>query len=185
MTKTAPAPTQSSSDGSAGAIKAAVVIIGIGVLIAFGTVQGWWGGEADPSEEDTDQERVEVTWTVLWGRVVDTGEAYEDTGKPITRFECDERELTITTFVDGEPSVYDQYDSDADRDEEPCTFRWHESVPRGSELRMLVEEIGEGLTPVNERWKMCQIDVDGRMALPNGWAVQDAGGDCEVWGLAL
>lgn len=185
MTKTAPAPVPTSSGGIPFGLKVIIGIVVVAVITIVGANEGWWGGEPDPTEEDTDQEREQVTWQVWWGQIVDTGEVYEDTGKPKGDFRCDERDLTITTYVDGEPAVHDQYDSDADREAEPCTWRWHQAVPRGSELRLLVEEGSPGGTPVNERWKMCQIDVNEYMVLPNGWATAPQGSDCEVWGVAL
>lgn len=164
--------------------KVGAAVIGLLILVGYGSVHEWWGPGLDPSEEDTDQERVRVTWQVWWGRIPETGEVYEDTGKPKSTLECDERDLTITSFVDGEPTVHDQYDSDAEVTER-CTWRWHQAVPRGSELRLLVEEGSPGGTPISERWKMCRIDVDGHMALPNGLAIAPQGSDCEVWGVAL
>src|SRR5690554_1969505 len=174
----------STSSGIPTSWKVGAAVIGLLILVGYGGARGWWGTGPDPSEEDTDQERVQVTWTVLWGQMRLTGEVYEDTGKPKRDLLCDERDLTITTYVDGEPAVHDQYDSDAG-DDERCTWRWHQAVPKGSELRLLVEEGSPGGTPVNERWKMCQINVDGHMALPNGWATAPQGSDCEVWGVAL
>lgn len=184
MVKTAPAPAQSGSGVPFG-LKAVIAIVVVGVIVMVGANEGWWGGEPDPTEEDTDQERSEITWQLWWHQTVPTGEFYSDTGKPKYEMRCDERDLTITTFVDGESTVHDQYDSDANLEEEPCTWRWHQVVPKGSELRLLVEEGSPGGTPVDERWKMCQIDVDGHMALPNGWATAPHGSDCEVWGVAL
>jgi len=175
----------STSSGIPASWKVGAAVVGLLILVVYGSAHEWWGIRPDPSEEDTDQERVQVTWTVLWGQMRPTGEVYEDTGKPKHDFLCDERDLTITTFVDGEPAVHDQYASDADLEKEPCTWRWHQAVSRGSELRLLVEEGSPGGTPVGERWKMCRVDVDGHMALPNGLAIAPQGSDCEVWGVAL
>lgn len=181
MVKTAPAPAKKSGGGG---LTAAGVIVLLLAGVWFAADRGWIGDNPPGEEEQTEQERVRVTWQLWWGYIPETGEVYEDTGKPKSSLECDERDLTITSFVDGEPTVHDQYESDAEVTER-CTWRWHQAVPQGSELRLLVEEGSPGGTPIDERWKMCQIDVDGHMALPNGWAIAPQGSDCEVWAVAL
>src|SRR5690554_5711645 len=83
----------STSSGIPTSWKVGAAVIGLLILVGYGGARGWWGTGPDPSEEDTDQERVQVTWTVLWGQMRLTGEVYEDTGKPKRDLLCDERDL--------------------------------------------------------------------------------------------
>lgn len=167
--------TRTSSSG--GALKTAGVIVLIIGAVGFASSQGWFGGRQSPEEERTEQERERVTWEVIWGQVIDTGETYEDTGKPRRRFECDpDRVLDIRTYVDGEETRRFQDETDHDPDQEGrCMWRFHEVVPRGSELRMVV---------TSEGYMMCQIRVNDVIALPNGIATS-GGPTCEVWALAF
>lgn len=175
---TAPAPTRPApGKGSGGALKAAGVVVLILAGIGFASSQGWFSGGPDPdTDPGSDAPKKLVTFEAVWGQIRDTGEVYEDTGKPVERLECDDREVNLTAFVDGEAQILDPMGEDA---LEPCVVRYSVAVIEGSELRLLFEEVGAG------GWKLCVIYVENRIALPNGWAVQTAGGDCEVWGLAL
>lgn len=162
--------TQVRSNNTVSAIIGVVAVVVI--LAVIGSIMGGEDSQIHPDRED----QVLATFEVWWGEIIDTGDTYEDSGNPINRLECHDRELEIVIYVDGEEEVMQQHASDS---ETPCVFRHHRAVARGAQLRMTVREVEV------YGWKMATIHVEGHMALPNGMAVSPDDRPIEVWGLAL
>lgn len=154
----------------AGSGNASAALIGVGlVVLILAGVGYWFSGQADPTEEPTpEEERHLVTFEVLWGTLEDTGETYEDTGKPVRHFRSSDRELTISYWINQERHTADQHDSDSD---DPGIWRHHVAVPAGSTVRLLVEQHGEG------GWLACIIKQD---ELTVAMTTRNDAGDCEA-----
>lgn len=142
------------------------LVAGVGAILARST----------DSLPFPDPEEAEVVFDAFWGQINETGELYEDTGKPVQVLECEPRELEVTAWVNGEGRLLHWEDSVVDED---CHSQWEMTVPKGSELRMTIAELGDS------GWKLCTINVNGHLALPNGFAIQPGPETCDAWGIAF
>lgn len=159
--------TTSSGNG----LKAAGVIMLILAGIWFMADQGIIGGGGDPFEPGGAPEREPrlVILTVAWGHFEDTGETWKD-GEPRSVFRSDDREMTITYWIDGVryPAV---------RDEPGSTWTEYLALHEGAEVRLLVEQHGAG------GFLMCSVTGNGKVLEPNGYMHRNDAGDCDVNGV--
>lgn len=162
----------STTTSSGNGLKAAGVIVLILAGIWFAADRGIIGGGGDPSEPGGAPEREPrlVILTAAWGHFEETGETWED-GEPRSAFRGDDRDMTITYWVDGVryPAV---------RDDEPGE-PWTEylALHEGAEIRLLVEQHGAG------GFLMCSISSNGKVLAPNGYMHRNDAGDCDVNGV--
>lgn len=160
--------SKSSGSGLKAAGAALLILAGIWFLADRGII----GGGGDPFEPGgaPEQEPRLVILTAAWGHFEDTGETWED-GEPRSKFVNDDREMTITFWVDGilYPAVRD----------EQVGSPWTEylALHEGAEVRLLVEQHGTG------GFLMCSISANGKILLPNGYMHRNDAGDCDVTGV--
>lgn len=158
--------------GSGAALKAIGVIVILLGAIGYAGSQGWiggTGGDGDPLDTEGGPEESArlVMLSSTWGHFEDTGEVWEGTDKPKLRFVVDDRNVTITYWIDGVRYL-------ATRDDDPGE-PWVEylALQPGTEIRLLVEqhEYGGLLT--------CWISVNGT-TLPGGFMERNDAGDCDI-----
>ena len=160
------------STGSGGALKVAGVVILLIAALGFATSQGWISPGGDPSEPGgaPEEEPKLVILTAAWGHF-EPGEGTWPDGEPRRKFRDDDRDVTITFWVDGVEHA-------ATRDDRPGE-PWTEylALHSGAEVRLLVEQHGIG------GFLMCSISANGKVLLPNGYMHRNDAGDCDVNGV--
>lgn len=146
---------------------ASAALIGVGIVILVLGVAGTWfsGQEGDPSEPGgaPEEEPRLVILTAAWGHFEHEEQDW--------RFRDDDRDVTITFWVDG-------VEHSATRDDEPGQ-PWTEylALHPGAEVRLLVEQHGYG------GFLMCSISSNGKVLSPNGYMHRNDAGDCDVTGV--
>jgi len=160
------------STGSGNALKVAGVIILILAGLGFASAKGWISPGGDPSEPGgaPEEEPRLVILTAAWGHF-EPGQGTWPDGEPRREFRDDDRDVTITYWVDGVQHA-------ATRDDRPGE-PWTEylALHSGAEVRLLVEQHGVG------GFLMCSISANGKVLLPSGYMHRNDAGDCDVSGV--
>lgn len=148
-------------------------IIGICAVVAALVLFGNWmndnmSDDAEPGSgpvdplllPDPEDDRKLVILTVAWGQFRDNS------------FVGDEREITITYWVDGDRH------SAVDRDDDSgSTWTEYLVVPDGTEIELLAEQGGTG------GFLMCSIAANGKTLFPDGYMHRNDAGDCRARGI--
>lgn len=161
------------SDNQATKNGAGAVLGVLGLLaVMAGLGMTFLGGQDDnevTGSEDRESARL-VVLTGVWGHF-EPGGGMDGNGEPTSLFVGDDRDVTITYFIDGVPHA-------ATRDEVQVGV-WAEylAIHPGAEVRLLIEQHGVG------GFLMCSIMVNGRTLTPDGYMHRNDAGDCEVSGI--
>lgn len=157
---------QATKNGAAavvGVLAVLAIIAGLGMTFLSGQDDNEATGP-----EDRESARL-VVFTGVWGHF-EPGGGTNGNGEPTSIFVGDDRDLTITYFIDGVPHA-------ATRDEVQVGV-WAEylAIHPGAEVRLLIEQHGTG------GFLLCSITVNGRTLTPDGYMRRNDAGDCEVSG---